>query len=282
MNIALASIIIVILLLPAYSFRFTLYYSGSYSKAAAKKSITEQFFLLALPSLVYHQVCLSVLHFAVADDGQVFSFETLIRLILGSTTLEQDRLLTQPEGYWISFSRFMCYNATVNGLAMLFGWVVRTFINFLNWRRMVNDRPRFYNLYNEWYYLFAYDTRNINRNWWVKCFGPRVQNDTDYVFVDVMVGGKGKNLVYSGFLWGFKTDGDRLDKLFLQDAQRWHMEEENRLFEPLRMTDIPGDLFVIEGQEIKNLNIYYFSLDPKQSDDAAATDEKAGQPAGSS
>ncbi len=265
MNIAFGTIIILVLLMPAYFFRTALYHSSSYQKADAKKTVMEQFVLLSLLSLGAHLVILSILRLAL-PLRYYFCFETVTRMITGSEEIRTDKLLNEFEGHWRAFRMFVGYNVLVNLLALLVGWGLRIWINFKNVKNIAKGiNKRVYSLYNEWYYMLAVDHRTYEKNWLVRLKKITINNATNFVLLDVLVQGKHDDIIYSGILRDFKSDGEKLERLVLANARKRpyvnHGEKED-VFQPKgKPIPIAGNIFVIPADKILNINIEYYSMD---------------------
>ena len=270
MNFAFAAFLIALILLPAFFYRTTLYYSSRYRKAESSRPISEQFVFWILPSLSAHFILLVLMKFAW---GYKYNFHILTTLLTSNKINQLDRVWDGDEGHWKYFIGFMCYNITVNSLCLIAGYLHRHWANFSHLKAL--QKKEEFNglrLYNEWYYLLAMNTSiAVEKNKFIKYLGflqyfnVKFENDTNATLVDVLVKVDSKPTLYTGYVHGFHTNGEKLEKLVLYAAvRRDFCSAEEVTMTPKKehyYVPIDGQRFVIPGDSIINLNIQYHSLD---------------------
>ncbi len=119
---------------------------------------------------------------------------------------------------------------------------------------------RFYKILryrNQWYYMFSAEILQFPK--FKKELGVDLKTN-EYLFtqVDVLeVQNERSTCLYSGYLVDYDLDQEnimKLDKLYLKNVERYVKLEDNT---QTIVRKIPGDLFVIRGQNILNLNLSY-------------------------
>jgi|GEM_PF-2403247 len=283
MNLALSALLILLFLLPAFSFRLGIaIYSGirklkpsktsdlhdqltsrNVSKALAKLNFTETVFLFSLVPLILH--LLSLLF--VECFGNTVKFDLLLNIFSGKDDIlrASDNLIFQKD-----LKSFLFYSLVEVLLGSISGWLIaRTFMGqqWLMKALMGN---------NSWYRLFS---------------GASLSDDSrakiNSILAEVLVATKETTVVYSGFLKSYETasDSDQLSSITLQSPSRRDLragqitqKSSGTSTESIVSYDedygpfinIPGHSLTIHGKDLININITYLQLAPTPGDPEAS------------
>ncbi|RYG05515.1 MAG: hypothetical protein EOO02_03555 [Chitinophagaceae bacterium] len=259
MSLAIGFLIIFLLTVPGIVFRVT-YLSSPYSKRNINTTTLEEIYSSLIPAFIFH--CISVL--IITSDGRTINYQFVFNLLIGNNTAKDINDLNR---YLHDFLLYMLANTLANFLfALLLRWLVLRF-------KLYKVFPAL-RIYNRWYDILK----------------PKsTKNEKNSVWLDILLETRNDVLIYRGFLTDFWLDKDGgIKELHLEDVRRRVMskdlkfsvndeshtvaphatgsEEPDVLYEPL-VTDqideryyyIPGERFIIKYEDVKNMNITYYS-----------------------
>ncbi len=111
---------------------------------------------------------------------------------------------------------------------------------------------------NYWFYLFNGQHTNFTKMKHLK-----VENG-EHLFTkaDVLINSNDKTLLYSGIIVDYElleNDSNSLKNIILQNAKRYSSKDEK-----VKVTDIPGNIFVVDCTNMININLTYI-YDKKES-----------------
>jgi hypothetical protein len=143
----------------------------------------------------------------------------------------------------------LSYLAVACLIGVVGGFSFRLFVRNLKWDR----KHKFFRFKNHWHYLFSGELLDFPHI-------PGVPEEVDLKYLDVLVDTDEGSILYSGYLseYNLNTNGG-IDSIYLTKAKRRFLKqdgEENCHYE------MPGEFFVIPFQQIKNLHITYYSVEP--------------------
>jgi len=246
MNLALGVLIIFILCFPGIVFRTT-YLRSRYSKRTINTTTVEEIFSSLIPALIIH--FLFILSFRIFTID--IEFQLLYNLLIGNNTAKDiDRLN-------LEIVPFFSYILLTSLIGYFSAW----------WFRRIVLRKKLYNkwpslgIYNKWYYILRPE---------------QLHNERISVWLDLLVKSKDGLIIYRGFLRDFWLDREGgIKELHLEDVRRRLLakdsdaftqnfnistNEEEQLIEEVdkRYYYIPGELFILKYEDVKNINITYF------------------------
>ncbi len=251
MNIAIGALILLLLIFPGILFRFA-FLSGPYSRKNFQSSLTDEVVLSLIPAFLIQTAAYFITDHILRINIDV-SF--LIRLV------SQLNLITPSEFETIenSILLFSIYSIITCISGYLSGKLFRYLVAKYSW----DIKYHSLRFNNEWYYLLSGRILDFPNN-------AGDSKNIDMVRVDVMSESQSGTIIYSGILREFylsKNDG--LDRIYLSNVYRRKLNDDSpgELSAPLeqefdeRYYKMPGDMFVIPYQQIKNINISYYVIE---------------------
>jgi hypothetical protein len=251
MNIAIGALVLLLLIFPGILFRYA-YLSGPYSRRNFQSSLSDEVVLSLIPAFLIQALSYSVVELILKINVDISLLIRLVSQVSGVVAAEFEIIEN-------SILLFSIYNLITCSFGFLAGKLFRNFVAKNNW----DIKYHSLRFNNEWYYLLsgriidfpgnAGNSRNINM-----------------VRVDVMSESQGNTIIYSGILREFylsKADG--LDRIYLTNVYRRKLNDDSprELTAPIeqefddRYYKMPGDIFVIPYQQIRNINITYYVIE---------------------
>jgi len=265
MNLALGFLIIFIIAIPGIVFRIT-YLSSPYSKRNINTTAIDEIFNSLIPAFVFHAISILLLNHA----GYAVDFQFLFDLLIGNNRAQY---INRLNSYLGPFLLYILVNTAVNfGVALILRKIVLSF-------HLYKQMPSL-GIYNKWYY---------------KLKPTSAGEEKISVWLDVLVETRNDTIIYRGFLTDFWLDREGgIKELHMEDVRRrvlsrdqqMYDDPENRnqnhtpptseiieerpeqypdVFEPdsaalidERYYYIPGEVFIIKYEDVKNMNITYY------------------------
>lgn len=252
MNIALGALILVLLILPAISFRFGVNRSPELKELLATISITDSFWVFLIVPIIIHFVGILLVPICIGE----IRYNVLYELIIGNKDF-----VIQNSFFQTYVLQFLGYSLICTVIGYALGWLFSRIEDFVDDNR--NSLLRRLSLSkilglqnNQWYSLLDADEQ------------------TGLVYVDILSQTKETSIIYSGFLWKyyFKHNSKELAYIVLTAAVRRDMRDaqlsdthakrnvgyySTEMGNSLRIT--PGEYFVVPRESILNINILYIS-----------------------
>ncbi len=239
MNIALSAVIISILLIPPIIFYLS-FYLGKYPRAIPKFSLFEGILGAAVFSLFIHAVAIHFIPYEIR-------FDILIKL-LGGELKDLEKKVSNEE-FHSAVKSFSYYNICLVLAMVLLGRIFRKILIITKW----HAKYPVLNLYNKWWYLFNGYYNEIE--------------ETDLIFIDVVVDTKAGTVIYSGYLANFDFTNGELERVYLTDTLKRDFSSVGSRDVPEQglnnneTYEIPGDIFSIAYKNILNINIHFITID---------------------
>lgn len=257
MNIALGALILVLLILPAISFRFGVNRSSELKELIATISITDSFWVFLTIPIIIH--CFGII-LVPMFFGEI-RYNVLYELIIGNKDYVIHNSFFQT--YVLQFLVYSLSCIAVGyGLGYAFAWLEDHLDNHRRSSLRFFSLSKFLGLQNnQWYSLLDGGEE------------PR-DGQTGLVFVDILSQTKEATVIYSGILWKyyFKHNSKELGYIVLTAAFRRDMRD-------AQVSDIhakrnigyyshemgpsykiaPGEYFVIPRESILNINVLYLT-----------------------
>ena len=263
MNLALGTVLVVLFITPGFLARFS-FLQGEYARKRVDPSTSEDIFFSITLALIAH---IAGFLFVEAVFGQNISLETVYLLLSGAKDSAINFQMVSSH-----LSSFLVYILSLNIVCFLSGVFLRRLIIKKQW----HQNSKVFKLHHDWYTIFTNSAQEEN---------------FDLIIVDVAVESSEGMIIYSGVLKQFFTSKKEstLDRIILQFTLRRRFKDdknekdlgENSVqdsegfdFFRAKMSDpryyrMPGDLFVIPGSQIKNMNITYINLQEVNSEEVA-------------
>lgn len=244
MNIALPTLVLLILLIPGFLFR-RFYFSGEFSREYFKQNFSD----LILPSLIISGIintfCYSIIYVLGYRSDAVPAISTLL-----SGTTDSPRISKAIDTLFLNFYPGLSY--------FLFTGLTGTFAGFFAkyWVRTykLDRKYKLFRFQNEWHYLFSGEILDF----------PDIQGSAriaELTFIDALVSTSEGSVIYSGILSSYVLSSSTgIDRLYLSDTRRRYLKNDNKQEIDERYYELPGDFFVIFASEIINLHISYYSI----------------------
>jgi hypothetical protein len=266
MSLAVGFLIVFLLAVPGIVFRVT-YLSSPYSKRNINTTTLEEIYSSLIPAFIFHSILVLVL----LKMGYHVDFQFLFNLLIGNGAAKD---INRLNNYLSPFLIYMFVNTVLNFVS---AWLLRRFVLSRN-------------LYKKYPVLAIY-------NKWYDILKPKSTDEgTISVWLDVLLETKNDMLIYRGFLTNFWLDKDGgIKELHMEDVRRRVLSKDERtdheIFHDqvnapattLQETDapdgtdthvfgsqiaeaideryyyIPGEIFIIKYQDVKNMNITYYA-----------------------
>ncbi|MGF6735746.1 hypothetical protein OKW50_007919 [Paraburkholderia youngii] len=250
MNVAFPAVLLFLVVLPGFLFR------QFFQRNEVRTFDHTPFSSVVLKALL----CAAFFNAVVALGVHAFGYEIelgdVIRLLVGGASALSDLNGRLP---WLNAhpEAGAGYFALTSAVALAAALVWRAAVQGWELDRVGNPFARFVRGDAPWYYLFS----GLDH--------PK-EDAIDGATVAAVVEFKEGSYLYTGVLDSYEVSADgQLDRLFLVQAQRRELgkdreydSENNKYVEDkTRFYPIAGDVFVLRYEEIKTLNVTYFSLD---------------------
>jgi hypothetical protein len=268
MSIAFSAVFLFILFSPGIAFRMAFLKSDSF-QVTMDTSIISELLLMLFPAAFFHAFGIWFLEDVL---GKNVPFDQIYYLIIAKAdpnTLDFN-LLKKSYGFFLGYLAALVFVGY--GLGRLFQIAVLHF--------HLDTLSRLLRPFNNWDYLLT-----------GRILGPK--HNTAFILIDVVVEGSERDLIYCGILKKYFLSKDKnLDKLYLVsvfrrkftddtkqlmysseideeaippnellDSEKKEQEEYNHYFKQFdkRYYEMPGDFFVVNYAQVKNMNISYYS-----------------------
>lgn len=245
MNLALSAVVIFILLMPPIVFYLSFSY-GRYPKANPKFSFLDGVLASAIISLFVHASGVFIL-------GKEVRFDILLKIFSGDLKDIDHKVSNVDLTHCIE--HFALYNFTLLLIFILLGRLGRYVVIRFKHNNVQSELLR---LNNHWWYFFnGYESGR-------RCL--------DLVFVDAVVETKECTVIYSGWLLDFVCEGERLDRIYLEDVLKRKLKINNAGIGEVEATlssavPVRGDKFSLQYDNIVNLNVKFVSLNIEKIDE---------------
>ncbi|MEO1253289.1 MAG: hypothetical protein AAFY41_00200 [Bacteroidota bacterium] len=221
MNVAFGTLLILIFLSPGFVCRYA-FLKGPYSRKNLQPSLPNEIFWSVIPAFFIQLLAIQFLKLV----GFQPAIKELYLMVIGDPGV--DFKIVNGE-----LGAFLIYSAALLFLSYFLGASARLIVTHFN----IDLKYNILKVNNEWYYLFS---------------GKLAESEVDLIQLDVLVHSnseKGTTL-YSGILEDYFLNKEGgIDRLYMIKVYRDTKYE------------MPGDLFVIFGKDIININLTYFKLE---------------------
>lgn len=246
MNIALATIVLLVILYPGFLFR-RFYYSAEFSKEYFKQSIPDMVLASVLPAFLIHILgyCLFV------KPSYQLNIQTIGTLLSG--TSDSSKVSAAFENIYVHAFQIISYFFAISGLAVIGGLSSKYVVRLSKFDR----KSSLFRFQNEWHYVFSgeiLDFPNV----------PGRADEVDFKYVDVLVKSNEGTLIYMGMLSHYTLNKEGgIDRIYLSDTRRRYLKDDKPSFniDDNRYYNLPGEFFIIPYEQIINLHITYYKVE---------------------
>lgn len=253
MNIALATLTLLIILYPGFLFR-RFYYTEEFSKEYFKQSVADHIFSSILPGFFIHFLGY-LLFIKGRNEIDVFTIGTLL-----SGTSDADKVTRAFKAVYQNSGHIISYFTGVSALGMITGFMSKLIVRNFKLDRKI----KLFRFQNEWHYIFSGEILDF----------PKVSgkaDDIDCSYVDALVKTDEGTVIYSGLLTDYiLTKEGGIDRIYLTSVKRRFLKDdlinglESQTQQKQENTDdkryyyLPGQFFIIPYNMVINLHITYY------------------------
>ncbi|MGO3706581.1 MAG: hypothetical protein ACTJGD_02705 [Mesonia hippocampi] len=297
MNLTLGFIAFFItIVIPGILFRRFFFY-GEFSKQFnTKDPVLHSIFFSIVPGIIIQLISFIIYNLSLGFDSSFLEVFTIFRDIAsdGSNGTE-DATKNFINNHIIIF---FLYSLFVFCFSSFLGWVSSRTIRIRKW----DKKYKLFRFKNQWYYIFSGEVLNMKK--FEEAHKVSFKNnkglvqDTLLTYADILVSASDdRKELYTGYVVDYDLKSDditQLDKVYLIDTYRYKKKEkildENGLevkdnetskesnTKPTKSRNrikVPGDIFVLNANNIVNLNLTYVpSIKKKISNEKKKKEEK--------
>ncbi len=250
MNIALATLFLLILLYPGFIFR-RFYYTEEFSREYFKQTITDLLVAAILPSVLLHILG----YYLFVSQRYNIDIATIGTLLSGTSdgakVTAAFQSIYQNAGKIISY--FICISVLAAILGLAFKYIVR--------KGKLDRKFKLFRFQNEWHYIFSGEILDF----------PGVPGDASDIsirYIDALVKSDQGTIIYTGILADYVLSKDGgIDRIYLTNVKRRYLKDD-KLNQPVQAEDtderyyyLPGQFFIIPYSQIVNLHITYYKIE---------------------
>ncbi len=272
------------IIIPGILFR-RYYYYGEFSKQfQTKDPVLHSIFLSIVPG-----VCLQLCGFYFLSKIPYFEIENLkVFNVFNDFAYLESKKVGVDTKYFLNhgLGKFILYSSIIFIASATIGNLVSRLLRACNFDR----RYKIFRFKNQWYYIFSGEVLNFKKFKIAKIIQYNTLPENQKVlmtFADILIGNpEGNRELYTGYVVDYDLSHDdisKLDKIYLLDAYRYkkpnnsnydnsnifgNTTSTNDSFEfskidnqdsyaSRKRINIPGDLFIVSGKDILNLNLTY-------------------------
>ena len=249
MNIALATLFLLVILYPGFIFR-RFYYTEEFSREYFKQTITDLLVAAVLPSALLHIAgyYLFVIHRYTLD---IATIGTLL-----SGTSDGAKVTTAFQSIYANAGKIILYFIAISAVAATSGLGTKYIV-----RKLKLDRKfKLFRFQNEWHYIFSGEILDYPHV-------PGDASDISFRYVDALVKSDQGTIIYTGILADYVLSNDGgIDRIYLTDVKRRYLRDDKFNQPQNRDKDeryyyLPGQFFIIPYAQIINLHITYYKIE---------------------
>jgi hypothetical protein len=254
MNIALATLTLLIILYPGFLFR-RFYYTEEFSKEYFKQSVTDLIFSSIVPGFLLH--FLGYLFFLKGrTEIDVVTVGTLL-----SGTSDPAKVTEAFKAIYHKAPHIISYFVAVCVVGMLAGLLAKLVVRNLK----LDRKYKLFRFQNEWHYIFSGEILDFPKV-------PGKADEVDFSYIDALVKTDEGTVIYSGLLAEYILSKDGgIDRLYLTEVKRRFLKDdiipnaddvpENvEADQDKRYYYLPGQFFIIPYSHVINLHITYYKV----------------------
>ena len=251
MDISLGFIIVVtLILLPGLLFR-RLYFYGDFSKQFnAGHSIANQIILAVIPGISIFISVFFTYHY--------FFTQIELELIINKLKeLNNSNSLPNNESHTSLVQSFVYKTGPFIGFLYLTSGIIGAISGRLIRITKLDRRFKLLRFKNYWFYVLNGEHFDFKK------FKHLKQKKKNHLFTkaDVLIEQNSETALFSGIVVDYElsnNDGVTLSKLYLHNAERYRLKEGDK-----KPISIPGNIFVVDCENMKNINLTYIYEEQK-------------------
>lgn len=297
MNLTLGFIAFFItIVIPGILFRRFFYY-GEFSKQFnTKDPVLHSIFFSIIPGIIIQLISFIIYNLSLGFDSSFLEVFTIFRDIAsdGSNGTE-DATKDFINNHIITF---FLYSLFVFSFSSFLGWISSRTIRIRKW----DKKYKLFRFKNQWYYIFSGEVLNMKK--FEEAHNVSFKNnkgliqDTLLTYADILVSASDdRKELYTGYVVDYDLKSDditQLDKVYLIDTYRYKKKEKVLDKNGIEVKDkettkesntkptksrnrlkVPGDIFVLNANNIVNLNLTYVpSIKKRLSNEKKKKEEK--------
>lgn len=255
MNIALATLTLLVILYPGFLFR-RFYFTEEFSKEYFKQNVTDLIFSSIVPGFLIHFFGYWFLLKGRAEID-VFTIGTLL-----SGTSDPVKVTQAFKAIYENGSVIISYFIGVSIVGMIAGLLAKLFVrNF-----KLDRRFKLFRFQNEWHYIFSGEILDFPKV-------PGKAEDIDFSYIDALLKTNEGTVIYSGLLAEYiLTKDGGIDRIYLTEVKRRFLKDDINVDSENTITNsedpppdnryyyLPGQFFIIPYNQIINLHVTYYKV----------------------
>ncbi len=254
MNIALATLTLLVILYPGFLFR-RFYFTEEFSREYFKQSVTDLIFSSILPGFLIHFIG----YFLFIKGRTQIDVITIGTLLSG--TSDADKVTRAFKAVYEKSPFIISYFAGVSFVGMTAGFLTKLIVRNFKLDRKI----KLFRFQNEWHYIFSGEILDFPKV-------PGKAEDIDCSYVDALVKTDEGSVIYTGLLADYiLTKEGGIDRIYLTDVKRRFLKddiikaanastEQKQTEEESRYYYLPGQFFIIPYNLVINLHITYYKI----------------------
>lgn len=245
MNLALATLVILIFSLPGIAFRKS-YFSGRFTSSGFTSSLYSLVFWSFLPALIFHGIFLLLVEYFTKYQISVENFGFLLFSSDDKTVLDKVFINIHD-----NILNVLIYNISLIIIASLLGILFRKAVRYYG----LDITYSIFRFPNKWHYIFTGEYYDFSR-------GKKYHHNIDLIFIDVLVEVNGQGVIYSGILEDYYLSkvNDGLEQIII----KYPTKKNFSINEDQVVREIPGDFLTIPFDKILNINYSYVAIEEEK------------------
>lgn len=250
MNIALATLFLLVILYPGFIFR-RFYYTEEFSREYFKQTITDLLVAAILPSALLHIAG----YYLFVRHRYTIDIATIGTLLSG--TSDGAKVTAAFQSIYAHATGIVAYFIAISALAALAGLLAKYIVR----KGKLDRKFKLFRFQNEWHYIFSGEILDF----------PRVPGDASNIsirYIDALVKSDQGTIIYTGLLADYVLSRDGgIDRIYLTNVKRRYLRDD-KVNQPQENNDLderyyylPGQFFIIPYTQIINLHITYYKIE---------------------
>lgn len=258
------------IIIPGLLFR-RFYYFGEFSKQfSTREHVYQSIFYSIVPGILI-QILGLIIYFTFRNPKFKISEIYYIHgdILNGNSVLKESTVGFIDNNLWL----YLIHIFNIYVLSVILGYSISRFVRFCE----IDLNTKLFRFKNQWYYIFSGEILLMNKfksasNILGKIDGTK-SIITSTTYADILIeNNNGKRELYTGYVVDYElcsTDISKLENIYLLDAHRYKRIEKkdkkgNFIKIKTKQKKIPGEVFILSGRNIININLIYLPSHFKQ------------------
>jgi hypothetical protein len=249
----------VLVVIPGFLFKRFYYFSEFSKEFSTKETVYKSIFYSIIPGVLIQLFCLLV-YTTIRDSGITNSMSLTILSELFDNPKNHSYVTTQFLENDIYL--FLYHQVIVFVMAIFIGWGFARLIRGFK----LDVKYKLFRYKNQWYYIFSGEIRSFRKFKKLPkgiSIDYQLNNDNEFQYcpprADILVEEGGNSKLYTGYVVDYDLsheDIGLLDRIYLVRAKRYKLSDDPSNKSRVE-TKIPGDVFILDGKNINNINLTY-------------------------